>query len=88
MGDHLKRDGAVVVIVEGLLVLVVSMIIDLGDDVHRSGGLDHDLGDNVEDDGAALVIVEGLLVLVVSMIMIWVTMFIEAEGLIMIWVII
>ena len=39
----------------------------MGDDVRRSGGLDHDLGDNVEDDGAALVIVEGLLVLVVTM---------------------
>ncbi len=58
----------------------------MGDDVHRSGGLDHDLGDHLKRDGAAMVIVEGLLVLVVSMIMIWVTMFLEAEGLIMIWV--
>ncbi len=42
------------------------------------------MGDNVEGDGAALVIVEILLVLVVSNIMIWVTICIEAEGLIMI----
>ncbi len=56
----------------------------MGDDVHRSGGLDHDLGDHLKGDGAAMVFVEGLLVLVVSIIMIWVTMFIEAEGLIMI----
>ncbi len=48
----------------------------MGDDVHRSGGLDHDLGDHLKRDGAAMVIVEGLLVLVLSMIMIWVTMFI------------
>ncbi len=46
------------------------------------------MGDNVEGDGAAFVIVEGLLVLVVSMLMIWVTIFTETEGLIMIWVII
>ncbi len=60
----------------------------MGDDVPRSGGLDHDLGDHLKRDGAVVVIVEGLLVLVVSIVMNWVTMFIEAEGLIMIWVII
>ncbi len=60
---------------------------DLGDNVHRSGGLDHDLGNHLKRDGDVVVIVEGLFVLVVSMIMIWVTMLIEAEGSIMIWVI-